>query len=266
MKSMKLFSIFAVTCICVSPLAREKKFDPQNFVNFGLKGTKTIALTFDDGPTRRHNVTSDLLKVLAKYNVKATFFVVGQKVARAKNIMEQMVDDGHLPANHSYTHINFKKTYSKYSSKSKEQVRKEIFNTHTLLEPFLNADDILLFRAPYGAWGSQVSVNLNKYKKVNRYVGPIMWDIGGTMEKKGGELTRAADWACWSKGYSVSECARGYMNDIESKEGGVVLMHDMKPQTVKMVEIILPKLIKQGYKFITLNEIDVLQKKFYHQN
>lgn len=68
------------------------------------KGIKVIYLTFDDGPT--HN-TTEILKILKKNNIKATFFVVGKNMEMYK----QIVDEGHVIAIHSYTH-NYKEIYS----------------------------------------------------------------------------------------------------------------------------------------------------------
>src|SRR5882757_5519984 len=69
----------------------------------GLKGkTKKIALTYDDGPNDPY--TPQLLDVLARHEVRATFFLIGRFVARRPNIVRDLVKAGHVAGNHTYTH------------------------------------------------------------------------------------------------------------------------------------------------------------------
>lgn len=70
---------------------------------------KTVYLTFDDGPT--HVVTNQLLDVLKKYNIKATFFVVGKEIEGTEDILLRIYKEGHGIGLHTYSH-NYKKLYS----------------------------------------------------------------------------------------------------------------------------------------------------------
>lgn len=65
---------------------------------------KLIALTFDDGPHSTY--TPQILDILAKYNAKATFFVIGEHAKKSPDIIKRQVQEGHEIANHSYTHNN----------------------------------------------------------------------------------------------------------------------------------------------------------------
>src|SRR4051812_10062814 len=66
------------------------------------RGSKRLALTFDDGPNDPH--TRQLLDVLAKHQVKATFFVIGKFVKQRPDIVRAVVDAGHVIGNHTYSH------------------------------------------------------------------------------------------------------------------------------------------------------------------
>src|SRR5215813_908794 len=66
------------------------------------RGSKQIALTFDDGPNDPH--TLNLLDVLAKHNARATFFLIGQFVTERPDIVRDVVKAGHVIANHTFTH------------------------------------------------------------------------------------------------------------------------------------------------------------------
>ena len=76
-------------------------FQQSNIFQSGLRGTHTLALTFDDGPSAS---TPSLLRVLKKNQVPATFFIVGTMAKRRPGVLKQIAADGHLLANHSATH------------------------------------------------------------------------------------------------------------------------------------------------------------------
>jgi len=73
-------------------------FQQSNIRSSGLVGTKTLALTFDDGPS---TFTHELLDVLAQNNVHATFFIVGARTKGHEASLKRMADEGHVLANHS---------------------------------------------------------------------------------------------------------------------------------------------------------------------
>lgn len=75
----------------------------------GGSDKKNVYLTFDDGPTP--GVTEELLDILKKYNVKATFFVVGKEIKGREQILKRIHDEGHSIGLHTYSH-NFRKIYS----------------------------------------------------------------------------------------------------------------------------------------------------------
>lgn len=224
-------------------------FQSTSVMYSGLQGTKKLALTLDDGPS---NATETVLNVLKEHGIKATFFVVGQRVDSRPDLMARMRDEGHVIANHSFSHPALGGAYVR----KPHRLINQIGRTHEKIERYVPAGQGLYFRAPYGVWRRAHAEVLNADPVLRNYVGPIYWDIGGyTGFDAEGNIRSAADWSCWSRDLTASECATGYMREIRRKKGGVVLMHDVRQRTAQMLAIMVPKLIEDGYSFVTLDEI-----------
>jgi peptidoglycan/xylan/chitin deacetylase (PgdA/CDA1 family) len=224
-------------------------FQPGNIYRSGLVGTKTLALTFDDGPSA---FTGALLDTLAKNNVRATFFVVGTRVRNHPAAMERMMREGHVIANHSFSHAHLGQRYAA----NPQLLIAQVGNTNAAIAPYIRPGQGLYFRAPYGVWRRAHADILNQDPELKHYVGPIYWDIGGNISyDDSGTLRTAADWDCWAHDLSADECARGYMREIRRKQGGVVLMHDIRERSLWMINTMLPQLVAEGYKFVTLDEV-----------
>lgn len=202
----------------------------------------TLSLTFDDGPGPR---TAELSRYLKSEGIRATFFIQGSAAAAYPEVLKQLYKDGHVLANHTYSHPRMTATADPVS---------EIVRTDRLLKDYIT-DDVFLFRAPYGDWNQKVSSLLNS-AGLTRYVGSIFWDIGGVrVEQTDGRLSRAADWACWSYGDSVESCADGYMNETRDMGRGIVLMHDVHSRTIDMVKNMVPRLKNEGFTFVSLETV-----------
>ena len=224
-------------------------FQPSNIYHSGLVGTHKLALTFDDGPSQ---FTNQLLDTLARNNARATFFVVGARVRQHPAAMERMMREGHVIANHSFTHARLGKRYVT----NPELLITQIGNTNAAISPYLRPNQGLYFRAPYGVWRRVHAEFLNKDPALQKYVGPIYWDIGGDISyDDNGNLRAAADWDCWSHDLSADECGQGYLREIKRKKGGVVLMHDIRERSLWMLGTLLPKLVAEGFQFVTLDEV-----------
>lgn len=186
-----------------------------------------MALTFDDGPNDPH--TLNLLDVLAKHNVPATFFMIGRYVRERPDIALEVKNRGHVVANHTFTHpfLTFE---------SARSVRGELEQCRTALAEAVG-EHSNLFRPP---WGARRPAVLRTVRQLG--LQPIMWSVTGF------------DWDAPSAEYiqkKVTARVRG---------GDVILLHDGghkafgtdRWHTVKAVESLIPRYKSEGYEFVTI--------------
>jgi peptidoglycan/xylan/chitin deacetylase (PgdA/CDA1 family) len=229
-------------------------FQQTNIYRSGLIGTRTLALTFDDGPSV---FTNELLDSLSRHNIRATFFVVGSRVPHHRDVMERMMREGHVVANHSYTHARLGRRYAN----DPELLISQIGKTNEAITPYVRPGQGLYFRAPYGVWRRVHADYLNQDPVLQHYVGPVYWDIGGQISyDDDGNVRQAADWDCWSQDLTAEQCGEGYLREIRRKKGGVVLLHDIRQRSLWMVNQMLPVLVAEGYRFITLDEVEEFEQ------
>ncbi|HVK61645.1 MAG TPA: polysaccharide deacetylase family protein [Bdellovibrionales bacterium] len=230
-------------------------FQQRSILRVGLR--HKIALTIDDGPTR--GVTEPMLDYLRAEGIKATFFVQGKQVRGQEATLKKMMDHGHVIANHTFEHPNLPKLVAEQGWPA---LRAQVAKTNTAIEPYTQPGGRLYFRAPGGAWQAGFADYLNQDSVLREYIGPIYWDIGGDKitRRSDGSVATAADWRCWSAGLTVDECAQGYLNETDLHDGGIVLMHDLKGQSVQMLKKLIPEWRRRGYTFVTLDEIDYLDR------
>ena len=135
----------------------------RTFTGVG-RGSKQIALTYDDGPNDPY--TLRLLEVLARYDVHATFFLIGRYVRQRPEIVREIVRAGHVVGNHTFTHplLIFK---------SSEEIRQELSNCRAALQDTIGQHSNL-FRPPFG--GRRPAV-----LRIARELGlePVMWNVTG---------------------------------------------------------------------------------------
>jgi peptidoglycan/xylan/chitin deacetylase (PgdA/CDA1 family) len=225
-------------------------FQATNIFHAGLRGTHTVSLTFDDGPNQ---YTPAVLAALKSYGIQATFFIVGRMAVAHPNVLAEIASEGHLLANHSASHPALRReVYRAHPELLIEQIRA----VNNLIAPLMQPGDRMFFRAPYGSWRAPHAAVLNADPVLKYYVGPIYWDEGGgTYVDKSGYVITSADWDCWHRGWKAETCAKGYLREIERKDGGVVLMHCIHRQSADLVNAVVPALIKQGYKFVRLDRV-----------
>ena len=180
--------------------------------------SKLIALTFDDGPNYN---TNKVLDVLEKYNVPATFFVLGSKIKGNEYILKRVIEGNNEIGNHTFNHL----LLTKYDE---EKVLEEIESTSALIHEVIGTYPTLL-RTSYG------SVN-NKIKKVSN-LPIIIWDID------------TLDW----KYHNSKRIAKRVIN--KASDGDIVLMHDVYSATANSLNIIIPELQSRGYTFVTVSEL-----------
>ncbi|WP_158220098.1 polysaccharide deacetylase family protein [Tissierella sp. P1] len=187
----------------------------------------SIFLTFDDGPDPRY--TLRILKILERYEIKATFFVVANKAKKHPDIINKMIEDGHGLGLHSYSHRSF---WLSLFWKTKRDFEKsmEIFND-------LNYS-LEYFRPPWGTFNLFTSYFSRKNK-----LETILWSLN------------AQD---WSKKTTVEHITNKIVDN--TKSGDIIVLHDSNgaenapENTIKALEIIIPKLIEKGFKFKTIDE------------
>src|ERR1700682_5844898 len=130
----------------------------------GIRGSKQIALTYDDGPNDPH--TLELLEVLAKHGVRATFFMIGRYVQQRPDIARAVAQAGHVIGNHTFTHplLIFE---------SAARTRRQLVDCHQALEDAVG-EHSNLFRPPFG--GRRPST-----LRVARELGleTVMWNVTG---------------------------------------------------------------------------------------
>ena len=205
-------------------------------IKSGNDDEKIIALTFDDGPDK--DFTPQILDILKKNDIKATFFVVGENVGWNPEILKRQYKEGHEIGNHTFTHINVSKR--KY-----EDIYKEINDTQQAVKKVIG-EEPKLFRPPYRAISKDMC-NIIKKKDMNI----ILWS---NLDPR--------DWSNPGVNYIVDTITSKVQN------GTIILLHDYnnlrnkKSQTIQALEIVIPKLKEMGYKFVTVSElIDHLDDK-----
>ncbi len=182
---------------------------------------KMIALTFDDGPS---STTSQVLDILDKYGVKATFFLIGQNInGNTRSILERQNAAGHELANHSYTHSDM--TNMDWGS-----IQNEINQTNNLIKQY-TGQTAKFFRPPY------ISVNNTMYSAID------MAFVQGTMHND------------WDGTSSSSQIANSVTRGV--KDGQIILLHDFQGNsaTVNALPSIIENLQSQGYQFVTMSEL-----------
>ncbi|MBX3200522.1 MAG: polysaccharide deacetylase family protein [Labilithrix sp.] len=237
----------------------------------GLRGTsmapKSIALTFDDGPGPR---TKALSRYLKDEGIEAAFFVNGRSMdAGAAEVLQALIDDGHLVSNHTESHQSLTGTATGTARLADLEVVQELTETDTKIDPFVPTKRFL-FRPPFGDYDDITFAALAD-TPMNKYVGPIMWDVGDKMDEAAG---RVADWDCWQDGTDgkrtpMKTCGDLYITEIKRANRGIVLLHDpyyndQDPEqqgTVDMVMYMVPLLKAEGFTFTRVDkvpEIDAL--------
>lgn len=189
---------------------------------------KRIALTFDDGPDLKW--TPQILEILKERNIKATFFLVGKQAEAYPEMVQQIIDEGHLVGNHTWGHEKLTELNTKEVGHAIDRLSDLLFQ--------ITGQKISLFRAPYGAMSDKVqSVLDDKGYQL----------VGWTVDPR--------DWA----GTSPDEM----MNIVkkQAKPGGIVLMHSFGGKnsdlsnTVEFLPQLIDYLQEEGYTIVTVPEL-----------
>jgi peptidoglycan/xylan/chitin deacetylase (PgdA/CDA1 family) len=199
-----------------------------------------VALTFDDGP--EPGQTEHILAVLRRHAVPATFFMIGEKAQRHPELVAAVHAEGvHHIGNHSWSHPNF-------HAISAEQQRKELQDTDLALRAAMG---MKLFRYPYGNSTCETNRLLKSegYATVGWHVDSCDW----AFERTGTVDTREA-MECSVLPQYHSHYVEHVVSAVRAHNGGVILMHEIHPNTVRQLEDIISRLEAEGFKFGALDE------------
>lgn len=189
---------------------------------------KVVALSFDDGPDSKW--TPLVLDILKKYDIKATFFMVGPQTEKFPEVIQRMKEEGHDLANHTWSHPNLTKL-------TPEKIKEEIELTSDSIEKASGVRSTLC-RAPYGAVNDTV-------KEAAQEAGCVM--VGWSVDTR--------DWA----GESVSMMMEHVKNQVHP--GAIVLEHSFGGKngnlrnTIDLLPVMIEYLKEQGYTFVKVSDL-----------
>lgn len=187
---------------------------------------RLLAMTFDDGPDETY--TPQLLQVLAVHGAKVTFYMIGSSIEAYPDVARAVHSQGHEIGNHTYNHP--------YLTKIAHAERKEqLERTDTLISEITGSSPAT-FRPPYIDYNDEVAAEAAAMDY--RMIGAV------NME--------AMDWAAPGVDHIVSKTMEQVRN------GGILIFHDGygdRSQTVEAVKQLVPELMHQGYRFVTVSEL-----------
>jgi len=196
----------------------------------GMRGSKQIALTYDDGPNDPH--TLRLLDVLAKHDVRATFFLIGRYVQRRPDLVRDLLEAGHVVGNHTFTHPHLVVSAAVETQNQLEECQRAVQE--------VTGEAPRLFRPPFGG---RRPVTL----RIARSLGlePILWNV------------TSWDWETPPAEKIVRTCVR------QMRGGDVVLMHDGghrafgadRSQTVLATNLLIENYKAEGHEFVTIPQM-----------
>lgn len=280
---MKSFLFLALFLSISSAIAEDKQFPEDGkvyvpgvdsgfdqYASRSIFHTKTVALTFDDGPDLIQ--TPRVLDILKKYNVKATFFMLTEKVnSKSLPLIKRIVLEGHTIASHHQDHEN---NNNKPLELYKAELKKSIQTIAQIMEETNAPHREIYYRFPYGAYGGKgISYHhMNVMKEISaelfgdNCINFAFWDID------------SLDWlAPMSKSDVISNILanviggkafvmkKSWLTGKSTKSsyvlnhpigGGVILMHDIHARSVDTLEPLLDKLKNEGIEIKPLNEIE----------
>lgn len=184
---------------------------------------KVVALTFDDGPTDN---TGAILSLLDDYEVKATFFLIGQDIEEHPEEAKKIVEAGHQIGNHTYSH-------KRMVLKSPSFIKKEIEKTDALIAN-IGYQETPKVRPPYGKKLIGFPYYLNKHQRET-----ITWNLEPDTF------------------FTKTEDKINYVKE-NIQPGSIILLHPMYDQTdneLQTIEGILQSLTDEGYTFVTVDDL-----------
>ncbi|GHO53808.1 polysaccharide deacetylase family protein [Ktedonobacter robiniae] len=191
----------------------------------GSDAVNEIALTFDDGPSAAY--TAQVLDILQKYGVKATFFCIGQQVQATPDLVNQELQNGNVVGNHTWSHPDL-------TTLSAQDIYTQLHMTSDAIKSATGTSPVL-FRPPYGAINDTVKQQANAL-----HMTPVLWSID------------TEDWQM----PGVDAIVNTALNNAGN--GSIILMHDGggdRSQTIAALPRIITGLQQRGFKLVTVPEL-----------
>ena len=182
---------------------------------------KMIALTFDDGPSP---YTEDFLTLLESHHANASFFMLGQNVAKYPDTVKHMIEGGFEICNHSWNHKSI-------SSDDSKMIKQEIFDTQDALYR-MSGHEPTRIRPPYGAWN-----DLTKQITSQNSMNITLWNVD------------SEDWKNRDAAVTFNRAKAG------ARDGAVILFHDLYPSTLDALKQLVPYLQNEGYQLVTVSQL-----------
>lgn len=184
---------------------------------------KVVALTFDDGPDA--DSTPRVLDLLKRYDVRATFFVVGEQARQNPELIHRMVAEGHTVANHSYYHLPQSTLWSS------QRYTEELFRCNDVVA-HLTGLWMRLYRPPFGVTNPPIARAVKNLGLI-----PVGWSV------------RSLDTVTKNSDRVVDRVMRGL------RGGDVILLHDRLENSEELLEKLLTALRTQHYTTATVDEL-----------
>lgn len=195
------------------------------------KGNKLIAITFDDGPLNDYHIK--IRNLFNKYNIPATFYVIGNLVDNNPAVIKDTYLAGHTIANHSYTHPGLPNYNLKTLDSS--SLRKELELTDDAIFKAIGIDPTTA-RPPGGYTNGYVESHTN--------LPMILWDVDSN------------DWRFKNNSKKIYHNVKEHI-----KPNSIVLFHDIYPGTYEALLKLIPKLLEEGYEFVDVDTLLEYRKK-----
>lgn len=181
-----------------------------------------LALTFDDGPHSLY--TPQLLDGLKRRNVKASFFLMGKNIEGNEAIVKRMHEEGHLIGNHTFDHVRLNKL-------SESEACSQITKTSNVIYKITGQYPTFV-RPPFGEWRPGLDCVITML--------PVFWDVD------------PLDW----NNHNTKQVVQKVVSSVQ--EGDIILLHDSYDSSVKAALEIVDILTKQGYAFVTVDQLLLL--------
>lgn len=234
-RSISLFILISAALFPASTFAVTDEEIPvpiQRFSTYGQilwhgnRNLPEVALTFDDGPSAQF--TPQILDILKKYGVKATFFVLGENIEKNADIISREAAEGHEIGNHTYSHLEER-------SNDVDFMKNEIINTNILIKKY-SGKSPRYFRPPYGPENWRF---LDEAELLNYSI--ILWGVD------------VRDWDSKVTSDDISSQIIKY-----GRNGSIILLHDggtSREVTVDALPAVIEGLRKKGIGFVTIDEM-----------